>query len=96
MKAKYLLLLVTSLIVFPAIFSASVNANWLSNSKDPVNNRPEIVSAGNETNKKDSLPEGVTQDWLNSLKDEKGDKIILSAFGAGYTWGASYVVWAID
>jgi len=27
---------------------------------------------------------------------KKGDKIILSAFGAGYTWGAIYVVWAID
>jgi 3-oxoacyl-[acyl-carrier-protein] synthase-3 len=26
---------------------------------------------------------------------KKGDKIILAAFGAGYTWGASYVVWGI-
>ena len=26
---------------------------------------------------------------------KKGDKLILSAFGAGYTWGSSYVVWAI-
>ena len=32
--------------------------------------------------------------FSNELK--KGDKIILAAFGAGYTWGASYVVWAID
>jgi 3-oxoacyl-[acyl-carrier-protein] synthase-3 len=26
---------------------------------------------------------------------KKGDKIILAAFGAGFTWGASYIVWAI-
>ena len=26
---------------------------------------------------------------------KKGDKLILSAFGAGYTWGSSYLVWAI-
>ncbi len=29
-------------------------------------------------------------------KLKRGDKIILSAFGAGYTWGASYVVWSMD
>lgn len=26
---------------------------------------------------------------------KKGDRIILSAFGAGFTWGAAYTVWAI-
>lgn len=26
---------------------------------------------------------------------KKGDKLILSAFGAGYTWGSTYIVWAI-
>ncbi|MCM1489283.1 MAG: ketoacyl-ACP synthase III [Muribaculum sp.] len=26
----------------------------------------------------------------------KGDKIVLTAFGAGFTWGAMYLVWAID
>ncbi len=26
---------------------------------------------------------------------KKGDKIILAAFGAGFTWGAAYAVWAI-
>lgn len=28
-------------------------------------------------------------------KLKKGDKIVLTAFGAGFTWGASYLVWAI-
>lgn len=32
-------------------------------------------------------------DWKDKLK--KGDKLILSAFGGGYTWGASYVKWTI-
>ena len=27
---------------------------------------------------------------------KKGDKIMLTAFGAGFTWGALYLIWAID
>ena len=27
---------------------------------------------------------------------KKGDNIILSAFGAGFTWGAIYLKWAYD
>ena len=26
---------------------------------------------------------------------KKGDKIILTAFGAGFTWGAMYIIWDI-
>lgn len=29
-------------------------------------------------------------------KLKKGDKIILAAFGAGYTWGSMYLVWGMD
>lgn len=29
-------------------------------------------------------------------KLKKGDKLILTAFGAGFTWGAMYLVWDID
>lgn len=29
-------------------------------------------------------------------KLKKGDKIMMTAFGAGFTWGAMYLVWAID
>ena len=28
-------------------------------------------------------------------KIKKGDKIVLTAFGAGFTWGAMYVIWDI-
>ena len=30
----------------------------------------------------------------NKGKLKKGDKIVLTAFGAGFTWGAMYIVWA--
>lgn len=34
---------------------------------------------------------------LDQYKDrlKKGDKIVMTAFGAGFTWGAMYIVWAI-
>jgi 3-oxoacyl-[acyl-carrier-protein] synthase-3 len=31
-------------------------------------------------------------DWEKDLK--KGDNLILSAFGGGFTWGAIYLKWA--
>lgn len=33
-------------------------------------------------------------DYKYRLK--KGDKILLTAFGAGFTWGAMYIIWAFD
>lgn len=35
-------------------------------------------------------------EYYREGKVKKGDKLILAAFGAGYTWGSSYLVWAID
>ncbi|MGB5529833.1 MAG: beta-ketoacyl-ACP synthase III, partial [Ignavibacteriaceae bacterium] len=35
-------------------------------------------------------------EYYRAGKIKKGDKLVLSAFGAGYTWGATYIVWAID
>ncbi len=35
-------------------------------------------------------------DYHRAGKLKKGDNLILSAFGAGYTWGALYVVWGMD
>ncbi len=31
----------------------------------------------------------------NKDKLKKGDKVVLTAFGAGFTWGASYLIWGI-
>ncbi len=33
-------------------------------------------------------------EYKNRLR--KGDKIMMTAFGAGFTWGAMYLIWAID
>ena len=33
-------------------------------------------------------------DYENQLK--KGDNIILSAFGGGFTWGSVYIKWAYN
>lgn len=35
-------------------------------------------------------------EYYRAGKIKKGDNLILSAFGAGYTWGATYVKWSID
>ncbi|PIW70499.1 MAG: 3-oxoacyl-ACP synthase [Ignavibacteriales bacterium CG12_big_fil_rev_8_21_14_0_65_30_8] len=34
-------------------------------------------------------------EYYRAGKLKKGDNIVLSAFGAGYTWGACYLVWGI-
>ena len=33
-------------------------------------------------------------EWEDKLK--KGDKLVLTAFGGGFTWGATYLVWGYD
>ncbi len=35
-------------------------------------------------------------EYYRDGKLKRGDKIILAAFGAGFTWGASYLVWNMD
>jgi 3-oxoacyl-[acyl-carrier-protein] synthase-3 len=35
-------------------------------------------------------------EYYREGKLKKGDKLILAAFGAGFTWGSSYLVWAMD
>lgn len=42
-----------------------------------------------------TIPLCLTEYYRNG-KIKKGDKLILSAFGAGYTWGALYLVWSLD
>ena len=34
--------------------------------------------------------------WDYESKLKKGDNIIFTAFGAGFTWGAMYIKWAYD
>ncbi len=46
---------------------------------------------GNTTN--GTLPL-LLWEWENKLK--KGDNLVLSAFGGGFTWGSVYIRWAYD
>ena len=34
--------------------------------------------------------------WEYEPQLKKGDKLIFTAFGAGFTWGASYMIWGYD
>ena len=34
--------------------------------------------------------------WDYEKQLKKGDNLILTAFGAGFTWGAAYLKWAYD
>lgn len=42
-----------------------------------------------------TIPSCITE-YYRAGKLKKGDNLILAAFGAGYTWGASHLVWSID
>jgi len=57
------------------LISVKADANWLKTENTNTNSSQE-AEQNSEIQKQDSLPEGVTQDWLNSLRDENGNKII--------------------
>lgn len=42
-----------------------------------------------------TIPSCLTE-YYRAGKIKKGDNLILSAFGAGYTWGALYLTWSMD
>ena len=42
-----------------------------------------------------TIPSCLVEYYRNG-KIKRGDKLILAAFGAGFTWGATYVVWSMD
>lgn len=50
-----------------------------------------IQNYGNTTTA--TLPICLSE-WENQLK--RGDNIILTTFGAGFTWGGMYIKWAYD
>jgi 3-oxoacyl-[acyl-carrier-protein] synthase III len=69
------------------IIDATANRMNLNKEKVMIN----IQKFGNTTSA--TLPLCLWE-WEPRLK--KGDNIILSAFGAGFTWGAVYLKWAYD
>lgn len=70
------------------IIDATANRLGLSKDKVMIN----IHKYGNTTSA--TIPSCVTE-YYRDGKLKKGDNLILAAFGAGFTWGASHLVWAI-
>ncbi len=70
------------------IIDATAKRMGLSKDKVMIN----IDKYGNTTAA--TIPLCLTE-YYRAGKVKKGDNLILSAFGAGYTWGAIHVVWAI-
>ena len=71
------------------IIAATANKMQLTNEKVMVN----IDKYGNTTAA--TIPLCLTEYYRNG-KLKKGDKLILAAFGAGFTWGSAYLVWSMD
>lgn len=69
------------------IIDATANRMGLSHDKVMLN----IERYGNTTAATIPL---CLWEWENKLK--KGDKIVLAAFGGGFTWGATLINWAYD
>ena len=86
MKNLYLLKCIAIIFVMHFSFAKKAEANWQNQeSKNSIVSQ-EVTSQNNsqnsqsnqinKNNKNDSLPAGVNRDWLNSLNDENGNRII--------------------
>ena len=71
------------------IIDATANRMGVGKEKVMIN----IEKYGNTTSA--TIPLCLVE-YYRAGKVKKGDKLILAAFGAGFTWGAAYLVWAID
>ncbi|MEO8666549.1 MAG: hypothetical protein ABI462_13740, partial [Ignavibacteria bacterium] len=77
MEKFYSLKRIPLLIVILFSFTISSKANWIKTENKNSLASQEVSDQSNaESNKSDSLPAGVTKDWLNSLRDESGNRII--------------------
>ncbi|MBI5731606.1 MAG: ketoacyl-ACP synthase III [Ignavibacteriales bacterium] len=71
------------------IIDATADRMGISKDKVMIN----IDRYGNTTAA--TIPLCLTE-YYRDGKVKKGDNLILSAFGAGYTWGAMYLTWSLD
>ena len=71
------------------IIDAAANRMGLDKSKVMIN----IDRYGNTTAA--TIPLCLSE-WWQAGKLKRGSTIVLSSFGAGYTWGAALIKWAID
>ena len=56
--------IIAAVLMLLSVLSQSSQANWMLNETQQTKNN------------QDSLPEGISRDWLNSLTDERGNRII--------------------
>ena len=42
-----------------------------------------------------TIPIGIVE-AVETKRLKKGDNLILASFGAGFTWGATYIKWGMD
>ncbi|MCU7495120.1 MAG: ketoacyl-ACP synthase III [Ignavibacteria bacterium] len=71
------------------IIDATANRMGISRDKVMIN----IHKFGNTTSA--TIPLCLTEYYRNG-KVKKGDKLVLAAFGAGFTWGSIYLTWGMD
>lgn len=71
------------------IIDATAERMGISKDKVMIN----IHKYGNTTAA--TIPSCIVE-YYRDGKIKKGDKLILAAFGAGFTWGSCYLVWAMD
>jgi 3-oxoacyl-[acyl-carrier-protein] synthase-3 len=71
------------------IISATAERMGISQDKVMIN----IDKYGNTTAA--TIPLCLTE-YYRDGKLKKGDNLVLSAFGAGFTWGAIYITWSMD
>ena len=72
MKKLNLLICITIVFAFSIVHNS--NANWHKSDQN-LNSKQTQVTQKTQTPNSDSLPKGVTQDWLNDLRDESGKRI---------------------
>ncbi|MCB0729119.1 MAG: FG-GAP repeat protein, partial [Ignavibacteriae bacterium] len=73
MKTILHVLTFTFTIICIVMVSETVSANWVKNEDPDIQTAYETISG---SGMKDSLPDGISKDWLNNLTDENGKKII--------------------
>ena len=80
MKKLNFIKCISIFIVFVFSFSSSSNANWEKSDQNPYTQQTQLTPNTLNTqytphSNSDSLPNGVTQEWLNDLQDENGNRI---------------------
>ena len=77
MKTSHCTCYFLALIICVLFISSASQANWQRSESNlntqQIQQSPNNLSAGSNS---DSLPAGVTHDWLKTLTDEKGNRII--------------------